>query len=64
MGRLVNGVRTIENPRPRHIGKLLVFCEGSTEYNYFSYLNNYFRIPCFYIMSQVIIQIAKVIVLC
>lgn len=41
MGRLVNGVRTIENPRPRHIGKLLVFCEGSTEYNYFSYLNNY-----------------------
>lgn len=41
MGRLVNGVRTIDNPRPRHIGKLLIFCEGSTEYNYFSYLNQY-----------------------
>lgn len=41
MGRLVNGVRTIDNPRPRHIGKLLIFCEGSTEFNYFSYLNNY-----------------------
>ena len=40
MGRLVNGSRT-----PKEIaakaGKLLVFCEGDTEYNYLDYFKSY-----------------------
>lgn len=41
MGRLVNGERKITNPIPEHAGKLLVFCEGSTEYNYMDYFKTY-----------------------
>lgn len=41
MGRLVNGDRKIANPIPEHAGKLLIFCEGSTEYNYIDYFKKY-----------------------
>lgn len=39
--RLVNGERKITNPRPENAGKLLIFCEGYTEFNYLDYLKNY-----------------------
>lgn len=41
MGRLVNGERKIAKPIPEHAGKLLIFCEGSTEYNYMDYFKKY-----------------------
>ena len=41
MGRLVNGERKINNPKPENAGSLLIFCEGSTEYNYLSYFKLY-----------------------
>lgn len=41
LGRLVNGERKIDNPKPENAGSLLIFCEGSTEYNYFSYFKLY-----------------------
>ena len=37
MPRLVNGERKITNPKPENSGKLLIFCEGYTEYNYLDY---------------------------
>ena len=37
MGRLVNGERKITNPKPENAGRLLIFCEGTTEYNYLNY---------------------------
>lgn len=43
MGRLVNGERKITNPKPENAGKLLIFCEGDTEYNYLDYFKNYFE---------------------
>lgn len=41
LGRLVNGERKINNPKPENAGSLLIFCEGSTEYNYLSYFKLY-----------------------
>ncbi len=41
MGRLVNGDRKITKVIPEHAGKLLIFCEGSTEYNYMDYFRKY-----------------------
>lgn len=41
MPRLVNGERKITNPRPENAGKLLLFCEGHTEYNYLDYFRSY-----------------------
>ena len=41
MPRLVNGERRIINPRPENAGKLLIFCEGHTEYNYLDYFKKY-----------------------
>lgn len=41
MPRLVNGERKITNPKPENAGKLLIFCEGHTEYNYLDYLRSY-----------------------
>ena len=41
MPRLVNGERKITNPRPENAGKLLIFCEGHTEYNYLDYFRSY-----------------------
>ena len=41
MGRLVNGERKINNPKPENAGNLLIFCEGATEYNYLSYFKSY-----------------------
>ncbi len=41
MGRLVNGERKIVNPKPENAGRLLIFCEGSTEYNYLDYFKMY-----------------------
>lgn len=41
MPRLTNGERKITNPKPENAGKLLVFCEGHTEYNYLNYFKNY-----------------------
>jgi hypothetical protein len=41
MGRLVNGERKIINPKPENAGKILIFCEGSTEYNYLDYFKVY-----------------------
>jgi len=41
MGRLVNGERKITNPKPEYAGKLLIFCEGYTEYNYLNYFKTY-----------------------
>ncbi len=41
MPRLVNGERKIINPKPENAGKLLIFCEGYTEYNYLDYFKNY-----------------------
>lgn len=41
MGRLVNGERRIINPKPENAGKLLIFCEGSTECNYLDYFKSY-----------------------
>ena len=45
LGRLVNGERKINNPKPENAGSLLIFCEGSTEYNYLSY----FKLAKYYI---------------
>ena len=39
--RLVNGERKIINPKPENAGKLLIFCEGYTEYNYLEYFREY-----------------------
>ena len=41
MGRLVNGERTNIDTIPEHAGKLLLFCEGATEFHYFRYLKEY-----------------------
>ncbi len=41
MPRLVNGERQITNPKPENAGKLLIFCEGYTEYNYLDYFKQY-----------------------
>lgn len=41
MPRLVNGERIITNPKPENAGKLLIFCEGHTEYNYLDYFKQY-----------------------
>lgn len=41
MPRLVNGERKIINPKPENAGKILIFCEGHTEYNYLDYFRNY-----------------------
>ena len=41
MGRLVNGERKIISPKPEYAGKLLIFCEGFTEYNYLEYFKVY-----------------------
>lgn len=41
MPRLVNGERKIIKPKPENAGKLLIFCEGYTEYNYLDYFRNY-----------------------
>lgn len=41
MPRLVNGERKIINPKPENAGKLLIFCEGHTEYNYLDYFRSY-----------------------
>lgn len=41
MPRLVNGERKITNPKPENAGKLLIFCEGFTEYNYLDYFRQY-----------------------
>lgn len=41
MPRLVNGERKITNPKPENSGKLLIFCEGYTEYNYLDYFKRY-----------------------
>ena len=43
MARLVNGERKITNPKPENAGKLLIFCEGNTEYNYLSYFKEYLK---------------------
>jgi len=39
--RLVNGERKIVNPIRENVGKLLIFCEGTTEYNYLDYFRKY-----------------------
>lgn len=41
LGRLVNEKRKIDNPKPENAGSLLIFCEGSTEYNYLDYFKTY-----------------------
>lgn len=41
LGRLINGERKIINPKPENAGSLLIFCEGSTEYNYLNYFKEY-----------------------
>ena len=41
MSRLVNGERKITTPKPENAGKLLIFCEGATEYNYLDFFRNY-----------------------
>lgn len=41
MPRLVNGERKIIDPKPENAGKLLIFCEGATEYNYLNYFKKY-----------------------
>lgn len=41
LGRLINGQRKINSPKPENAGSLLIFCEGSTEYNYLSYFKSY-----------------------
>lgn len=37
----MNGERKIKNPKPENAGSLLIFCEGSTEYNYLNYFKAY-----------------------
>lgn len=56
MGRLVNGKRTIENPIPEYAGKLLLFCEGFTEYNYFKYFKDYLEMRTLEKYTKVVIQ--------
>ncbi|MGN0170906.1 MAG: RloB family protein [Lachnospiraceae bacterium] len=41
MPRLVNNERKVINPKPENAGKLLIFCEGATEYNYLDYFKKY-----------------------
>lgn len=43
MPRLVNGERKITNRKPENAGKLLIFCEGTTEFNYLEYFKNYIK---------------------
>lgn len=37
----MNGERRITDPKPENAGKLLIFCEGYTEYNYLNYFKRY-----------------------
>lgn len=43
MGRLVNAERKISDPKPENAGNLLIFCGGSTEYNYLWYFKSYLQ---------------------
>ena len=43
MGRLVNEARIKHSFKPENLGKLLIFVEGSTEYNYIDYLKEYYE---------------------
>lgn len=56
MPRLVNGERKIINPKPENAGKLLIFCEGYTEYNYFDYFRNYINNNLHVKYSDVVIE--------
>ena len=56
MPRLVNGERKITNPKPENAGKLLIFCEGYTEYNYLDYFKRYPERLNIYILSTDIFQ--------
>ena len=56
MPRLVNGERTITNPKPENAGKLLIFCEGYTEYNYLDYFRQYINYNLRAKYSDVVIE--------
>lgn len=56
MPRLINGERIILNPKPENAGKLLIFCEGYTEYNYLDYFRNYIENNLHAQHSDMIIQ--------
>ena len=56
MPRLVNGERKITTPKPENAGKLLIFCEGNTEYNYIKYLKDYLECHRHFQYSDIIIE--------
>ncbi len=56
MGRLINTKRVIENLIPENAGKLLIFCEGSTEVNYLNYFGTYISYNCRKKYSNIVIK--------
>ena len=58
--RLVNGERKIVNPKPENAGKLLIFCEGTTEYNYLDYFRQYINNNLKAKYSDIVIEPVKV----
>lgn len=56
MPRLVNGERKIINPKPENAGKLLIFCEGYTEYNYLDYFRGYLENNLHATYSDIVIE--------
>jgi hypothetical protein len=56
MPRLINGERKITNPKPENAGKLLIFCEGYTEYNYLDYFKQYLKNNLHAKYSDIIIE--------
>lgn len=56
MPRLVNGERKIMNPKPENAGKLLIFCEGYTEYNYLDYFRQYINNNLHVKYSDIVIE--------
>lgn len=56
MPRLVNGERKITNPKPENAGKLLIFCEGYTEYNYLDYFRQYINNNLHVKYSDIVIE--------
>lgn len=56
MPRLVNGERKIPHPKPENAGKLLIFCEGYTEYNYLVYFKDYLENNLYVKYSDIVIE--------
>ncbi len=56
MPRLINGERKIQKSRPENAGKLLIFCEGNTEFNYLMYFKVYLENNLHVQYSDIVIE--------